>query len=252
MTAQEFGRRQALRFAAGAGLTVGIGAAGVNTASAAGFPPVPGMQGDRRANEMWFSLDDATLYHPSKEVTDAFTAIDAYLGGGVERGIVLTWLDMLKSPGYPENYASFLAPIRQPLEALSRIQLGVFDRFYRPGSEGFTTAFEYFGQGVLFDPRANPPVHTMNATPARPPLGYPTWHAYLRGMGLLGIHRRRWREIAPLVGLAWGLQKIANPDQYHVNPPLSRETVWRQRCYWLPRTLGQLDADFRDFPYPPE
>ena len=46
-----------------------------------GFPPVPGMLGDRRANEMWFTLDERTFYHPAQEVVDAYGAIGALVGG---------------------------------------------------------------------------------------------------------------------------------------------------------------------------
>jgi hypothetical protein len=37
-----------------------------------GLPPVPGMLGDRRTNELWYQLDEIALYNPSQKIRDAY------------------------------------------------------------------------------------------------------------------------------------------------------------------------------------
>ena len=44
-----------------------------------GLPPVPGMLGDRRANELWYQLDEISLYHPSQEVQDAYAVLFPFI-----------------------------------------------------------------------------------------------------------------------------------------------------------------------------
>jgi hypothetical protein len=257
-------RRNVLRASLGVAAFAGAGAAGMVGAAPASaddgwgppLPPVPGMHGDRRANEVWYQIDQAGQDHPSQEVKDAFAAIAAYVPGGPESGMGYAWWSRSKSPGYPDNYASFLMPIKEPIEVLSRLQLNIFDTYYRPRSRGLTAAFAYFGQGVLYDPRHTPPVHTMDLYP---PQGYPIWHAYARAMMLLGIDPDRWVQIDPLIGFAWGLQAIADADpnanppfDKRVNSPLPRETIRAQARYWLDRTPEELDTDFQAFPKLPQ
>ncbi|WP_157876506.1 hypothetical protein, partial [Streptomyces graminilatus] len=218
-----------------------------------GLPPVPGMLGDRRANEVWYRLDEVALYHASPELVAAYRAIGKHVGGGIEREFRAVWQEMSKSPGYPDNYAEFMAPIEEPLRVVSGIQLDVFDSLYRPCDLRLVTAFASFGQGVLYDPRresVHSPVHTMDSLPGRPPVGYHTWHAYMRAMMLLGIDRHRWAAFAPLNAYAWALQSVARPTTQTPSPPLPQRTVVELAATWLPRGARRLDEDFQSFPYP--
>lgn len=214
------------------------------------FPPVPGMLGDRRANEFWYQFDNATQFHPSAAFVAALTAMGTYFSqpSDVPPGTVIqVWLSMSKAADYPQNFIDWMKPVRQPLQVISQVQLSIFDLFYRRHDPRLTAAFSYFAQGVLYDPRHTPPVHTMGETP---PPGYHNWHVFLRAMMFLDVDRQRWAEIAPLNGFGWALQSIAKPSQQQVNPPLPRETVEEQAAYWLRRTADQLDTDFQSFPYP--
>ncbi|MGP3948704.1 hypothetical protein [Streptomyces sp. 7N604] len=215
------------------------------------FPPVPGMSGDRRANEFWFQLDEATLYNSSQEVKDAYKAIQAHVGN-VERGLREKWFAMVKLPDYPDNFAKFVTSIRQPLEVLSRTQLGVMDRYYGRRHHRLTRAFGWFGEGVLYDPRGHAPflVHTMNSLPDSPPPGYHTWYVYMRAMMLLGIDARRWERLAPALGFAWAMQTAAKPAQDKINPPLPAHTTHRLAATWLFKDIARLDQDFQSFPLP--
>lgn len=242
-------RRNLLRLGAGAVAVAGTVFV-TGTAEAGGLPPVPGMLGDRRANELWYRLDEIALYHPAQDVSDAYAALFGYVGQNAPEGIYEKWLALSQDPAYPGNYAEFVKPVEQPLRVLSTLQLENFDRFYRGDEDGLARAFADFGQGVLFDPRRAPvesEVHTMNGDPAP---GYHFWHSILRAQMLLDIDRRRWARLDPLLGFAWALQSIAKPDHRHVNPGLPREQVRALARHWLPRSPAQLDRDFRSFPYP--
>jgi len=237
--------------AAVAGLAAPVLLTGTASATTGGgLPPVPGMLGDRRANELWYQIDEVALYHPAQEVQDAYAAIFAYFGSGGFSQFYLKWLELSQLPEYPGNYTEFVTPIKDPLKVLSRLQLGVIDSLYGHDEGGLVGAFSAFGQGVLFDPRRAPvesEVHTMDGDP---PGGYHTWHAILRGMMLLGIDKHRWGRIDPLVGFAWALQSIAKPDHRHVNPGLPSAQVRALTRSWLPRDVARLDVDFRSQPYP--
>ncbi|MFD9796357.1 hypothetical protein ACFWXK_35995 [Streptomyces sp. NPDC059070] len=269
MSMHRIGRRQALRAGLAAAVVTGTGAggavlAGAGTAGAAEraapaaprsrvgrpgtqLPPVPGMLGDRLANEFWYVFDDTTLFHRSQELDDAYTAIRTY-AGGLEAQVIDAWRTRYQEPGYPGNFRDWMAPLAEPLRLISRTQLGVFDQFYHRRDPRLVVAFAEFGQGTLYDPRRvadGNGVHTMNRF-----TGYHAWHVYARGTALLGIDRRRWYELAPLIGFAWGLQSLAQPSAENPNRPLPRRTVAQQAAYWLPRGLERQDEDFQSTPYP--
>ncbi|MEV4352228.1 hypothetical protein AB0J83_47845 [Actinoplanes sp. NPDC049596] len=260
---QGIDRRQLLRTSVAAATVAGLGGAGLlagpaSPAAAAGtakpgvghLPPVPGMLGDRYSNEFWYEFDNVTLFEQSAEVTAAFVAIEQYLATvpPPPRSLVQIWQEMRQSPDYPRNLYEFTKPIKEPLRALSHAEAGVFDKYFRPGDPRLVKAFVLFGQGVLFDPRHTPPVHTMGSLP---PVGYHVWHIFIRSMILHGIEPLRWRLIAPLNGLAWEIQSICKPSQEHVNPGLPARQIRRLERAWLPRNLEQLDRQFESFPYPP-
>ncbi|MDT0387737.1 hypothetical protein [Streptomyces dubilierae] len=252
------GRRQVLRTSLGGAAAVGLGAGGLLVAAPGAtaaparpgrdeFPDVPGMLGDRRANELWYQFDEVTLYNSTPELEQAYADIATALGDKWERAIFDTWMSMAKSPDYPRNFTEYVSPIRGPLQILSATQLGVFDTFYRPYGRGLVGAFADFAQGVLNDPRRARPVHTMNGNP---PPGYHIWFIFMRAMMLLGIDCHRWERIAPINAMAWAVQTIAKPDQWNVKEPLPRATVAREAAKWLPRGVARLDRDFQSYPYP--
>jgi len=256
MVSNQLNRRQILKVPLGLALLGGVGAGGVASAVPAGattprhleLPDVPGLLGDRLANEFWFTFDQTTLFDPSQEMADALYAVFSYFPPGAEVAIYSVWVEMVKSSDYPENFISYMTPIKQPLTVLSRVQLEVFDQFYCRRDPRIIDAFSYFAQGVLYDPR-HPlkPVHTMDG---QPPQGYHVWHAFMRAFMFLGIDRRRWEDFNPINAFAWAVQSVAKPSEYQVNPPLPRGTVRQLKRDWLPRRPRRLDIDFQSFPYP--
>ncbi|MDO0915386.1 hypothetical protein QQM39_32600 [Streptomyces sp. DT2A-34] len=253
------GRRRLLSTTVGTAAALGLGAGGLLTAAPAGaaepaaarhggdFPDVPGMLGDRRANELWYLFDETTLYNVAPELEQAYTDIATALGDKWERAIFDTWMAMAKTSDYPNNFIEYVTPIKQPLQVLSKAQLGVFDSLYKPYGRGLVGAFADFAQGVLYDPRRARPVHTMNGNP---PPGYHIWFIFMRAMMLLDVDRPRWERIAPVNAMAWALQTIAKPTQMEVKEPLPRAVVAREAAKWLPRSVPRLDRDFLSYPLP--
>ncbi|GAA4800186.1 hypothetical protein [Streptomyces ziwulingensis] len=245
------GRRHVMRAAlAGGAVAAGVARGGAGAVAAAGpaLPDVPGMLGDRRANEFWYRFDEATFYRIAPELRTAYEAIARHLGDDYEASFYETWRTLRGSAGYPENFTAHVAPIRAPLAVLSRAQLDVAHRCYRHDTRGLADAFGYFGQGVLYDPRRKSRIHTMGGDP---PGGYHTWYVFMRAMMLLDIDRLRWSVLAPMNAFAWAAQTVARPHQQEANPPLPASTVRRLERRWLPRPVRRLDHDFRSFPYPP-
>lgn len=250
----------ALGLAAGAGLAA-VGAANAEPAKAAPrgepgppayLPPVPGMLGDRRANELWYQLDQKTFYQPSAAITAAYGKINAFIGTqGLELGMLNKWLALSVTGDYLAQYVAWLAPIRDALQVVSQVELDNFDTYYYRRSLGLTEAFADFGQGVLYDPRrlsTGNPVHIMDG---HRPTGYAVWHAYATAYIYSEIDAEHWREIHPLIGFACALQLKAQPSSTTVSPPLPRSFVAQTARQMLPLDQRGLDKYFQDFPYPP-
>lgn len=108
------GRRELLRASAAltAGAALVVGGAGAAAAAPYGpeLPEIPGMLGDRRANEVWYLLDQATLYHPSQEFTDAYYALVSLYGGGWDNTLLNTWRKMVTTDGYRRDFTDFVTP----------------------------------------------------------------------------------------------------------------------------------------------
>jgi hypothetical protein len=211
------------------------------------------MLGDRRANEMWYQLDQKTLYAPVPGIVPAYLQINSYAAakGGVDVGPLVVWLETYNAPGYPETFRNWSMPIQAPLAFISNVLITNFDQFYCRNSLELIPAFAWFAEGVLYDPRriaTGDPVHTMEDDP---PLPYPIWYAYARAMMVTGSSPERWQQIVRLIGFACALQTIAKPVQTHVNPPQPPRVVWETAARMLPLGLDELDAYFAAFPYPP-
>jgi hypothetical protein len=108
-------RRSLLKI--GAATVAGVALAGSTVGTAAadtGLPPVPGMLGDRRANELWYQLDEISLYHPSQEVQDAYAVLFPFIQQNAPEGLYEKWRELSREPAYPKNYAEFAKPVEGP------------------------------------------------------------------------------------------------------------------------------------------
>ncbi|WP_327393421.1 hypothetical protein OG533_35810 [Streptomyces sp. NBC_01186] len=211
------------------------------------LPDVPGMSGDRLANEFWYQFDEVTYFKQSPQLKAAYEEIGKHVGGNPLKGVREAWIRLSGSSGYPASYTAFLRPVRDALQVVSSAQTGVFEAYYGKSPHGVFDTMSYFAQGVLFDPRRAPvqsEVHTMDGDP---PLNYHTWHAYCYANVLLGIDRRFWAAFIPFNGFAWGLQLRAKPDTRKVNPAQPRKVVARLAASWLPGGPERTDARLLEF-----
>lgn len=260
MSLNTMDRRGALRFAlgvAGAAATANlIGAAPAAAHSPGrggdrGLPEVPGLVGDRWANEFWYQYDEMSYYTPSQEMSDAVKAITTPFGGFTKT--YDAWVETRKSGRYPRSWVELVKPNKAAFEVLSREQLKVYDKFYGRDQRGLLFAFQEYGQGTLFDPRrpVGQKVHMMNYTPPEPTHAYHRWHPFLASFALLGIEGRWWTNVNRLVGVAWELQSLALPITDKAdNPHLPQRTVRHITKKWLGRDRYELDLAFDNSPFP--
>ncbi|MGW3088508.1 Tat pathway signal sequence domain protein [Streptomyces sp. NPDC001108] len=250
-------RRGVLRTAVGiAGAAAAVTVAGAPPAAAHGrprseFPDVPGMVGDRRANEFWYEYDERFYFNPTPEASEAVAAIVKPLGGFTK--VDTAWAETRSGGRYPRSFLELVRPNRDAFVLLSDLQRDVYREFYGDDPRGLVRAFQDFGQGVLFDPRRAPgeKVHMMNFTPPDFTHAYHRWQPFLAGFRLLDIDVTWWTHINRLAGLAWELQSLAQPAiDANDNKHLPRRTVDGLTRKWLHRTPDQLDRAFDTYPYP--
>lgn len=144
---------------------------------------------------------------------------------------------------------------RDSLLLLADEQLAIFDRHFNGDGDAERSAFEEFGQGVLFDDRrrAGDKVHKMDTGgPIDPPTGYHNWHAFIRAAVLVGADEDRWLNMDRNVGLAWAIQSAARPaDDAQDNPPLADAHLQTLRDVWLTLDADGLDDAFDNDQFAP-
>ncbi|GAA4800228.1 hypothetical protein [Streptomyces ziwulingensis] len=250
----EWNRRRVLLSGAAAAVAAGAGAQGAAAAAreGGGYPPVPGMRGDRRANEFWYAYEQRFAYVLTQEVKDAYTALDQ-VAGGSDLTVLERYEESRANGTYPGAYRSVMAPARDALAVLSRLQFELIDTYYRVRPALLPWAFVRLGDGSLYDPRMPDPnkVHMMNNGPGgEPTRSWHFWHAVIRAATLLDVSARRWTELDPLIGLGWATQSLMRPAADRNNPPTPRHAGERLVRSWQARTARQMDAAFDAFPYP--
>lgn len=199
-----------------------------------------------KGRDFWYDFDDQTLWGRTPEVSDAIR--NAYLDHGLTSDSVA---DLLRAsfsrPDHPQPFIDQVVVGTDGFLALANIQLSIVDA-HLTDSDAVRSAFEDFGQGVLFDDRTpRPPsrhVHMMDGTPDTW-VGWQRWHGFMRAASLLGADANRWLHLNRALGLAWAIQteadpEIDNPD----NPGLPDERLDLLRTAWMSLTIEQLDWAF--------
>lgn len=142
----------------------------------------------------------------------------------LESGLVLYWLadrDKSNMKHYPENFMSRLrqTEVTNSIRLLADNQLRIINEKLDHDMQ-LQKAFQYFGQGVLFDnfldEESNLPrrpddekVHMMDVIH----FGYPRWHIFCRSAAFIGLDQDTWLKINRLVGLAYALHMRLGPRQ---------------------------------------
>lgn len=216
------------------------------------LPHVPGMRGDRLANELWYTYEHAFYYEPTQEIQDAYQAVGEAFGSTAEQ-LYQVFMLTRKYGTYPQQFMTRVEPARAAYEVLSRAQLEILDRYCRDDLK-LLQAFYLLGEGTLYDPRMPEgyKVHMMNTGPdGAPPMNWHTWHAFNRAMTMLGIAPDRWNRIDQLTGLGWAVQTANKPLPDSYNRPLDRRVALSLIREWGRRTPDDMDVAFDSFPYPP-
>lgn len=204
-----------------------------------------------RAIEFWFDFDLA--YNPgfgqvSQEVLRAYSVVR---GPDFPRA---RWREHRLRGTYPEGFVRDMTPMKDALLFLADGQLAIIDRHFGGDADAERSAFEDFGQGVLFDDRRPPgeKIHKMDVGgPDNPPIGYHRWHAFNRAIVVVGGDAERWRTVDRNVGLAWAIQSEARPEEDRPdNPGLPPERLAALRAQWTAMTADELDAAFDHDPFP--
>ncbi|MEZ0090176.1 hypothetical protein [Streptacidiphilus sp. EB129] len=261
-------RRQALRVFGTALVAGGVTVAGVATASASTLtqprnpsrsarrrggdpviPVVPGMSGDPRANEMWYQFDLQLGDGATPAVMAANNALSTVLPGDPEVSIIRDYMAQRTAGTYPASFKTLVSPLKDALTVISAAELSVFHTYYGDDYHGLMGAFEDFGQGVLYDPRrvVGQKTHIMDG---HPPVSYHSWHCFIRGMQMLGIHADEWARIDPMLGLAWEIQSIVKPPTDTLMPGLPESVLKPLRRKWLHMSPADIDQQYMTYPYP--
>jgi hypothetical protein len=212
-----------------------------------------------QAIDFWFTFDDTFKDHTPPEVLQLYSRLFA-TGGGIDR-FWLLWKKHRKAGTYPAGFRTEVAPFADDLKNLAARQLEVMDPFWHGDSVALRTAFEDFGQGILYDakldatgnPRrpAQDRVHQMDGDSGIGMVGYHRWHTITRASLEDGAERGRWLEIDYFIGLAWAIQSEAKPVASRPNNPgLPATRIDQLRTKWLALSESQLDDAFTSFPYP--
>ncbi len=141
--------------------------------------------------------------------------------------------------------------MKEPLFFLANRQIEIIGNSFHDDTRLLQSAFENFGQGILYNPnRPGDSIHKMDDLRG-PPVGYHRWHAFIRAAVLLGVDKNIWLQIDRYVGLAWAIQSEAKIIQDSPNnPSLEKMRLEELRSFWLQLSFDDLDVAFDSYPFP--
>jgi hypothetical protein len=175
------------------------------------------MNSKKTIMDFWYEFD--LLFNPG------YRQVPPDINQAYRSEVVLlnNWLlchDIMNIKNYPDNFIERINEIpgvRNSINILAENQLRIING--KLGNELIQKAFEYFGQGVLFDnflddkgqPRRPDydKVHMMDTLH----FGYPRWHVFCRSAVFTGHDHDSWLKIDRLLGLAYALHTKLTPQQ---------------------------------------
>jgi len=199
-----------------------------------------------KGKEFWYQFDNQTLFQRTPEVNAAM--VGAYFSHGLTFDSVYESLrTSLNGNDHPAEFKAVVEVGRAGFIELASIQNGIMEA-HLEDENGIQSAFEDFGQGVLFDDRSPRPttrhIHMMDGTPDNW-VGYHRWHAFARAAALLGAPADRWLLINRCIALAWAIQTEANPTvDAQNNPGLPNQRLEALREVWMKAPAEKLDWAF--------
>ena len=195
--------------------------------------------------EFWFDLDNQTLWQRTPEVSDAILSGYGTLGNQVDLDIPAdAFRASFASANHPIPFLTQLQPGKMGLTDLADILLNIVDSRLAD-AEAIRSAFEDFGQGVLFDDRRPEgfKIHKMDGDPLSW-VGYHRWNAFMRAIQLFGHEPERWLFLNRCLGLAWGIQTHVNPTDDVVSADMDATLLDQYRTAWMSLSVATLDWAF--------
>src|SRR5262245_54979989 len=108
-----------------------------------------------KGRDFWFEFDNKTLFQRPPEVTDAMNR--AYFAHGLDFDSVMNGLRVsFAAADHPAQFVALVQVGQQGFVDLAQIQLGIM-LSHLEDAASIQSAFEDFGQGVLFDNRPGRP-----------------------------------------------------------------------------------------------
>lgn len=199
-----------------------------------------------KGRDFWFDFDNQTLFRRTPAMADALNR--AYFAHGLTFDSVMNGLRVsFAQPDHPASFLNLVQVGQQGFLDLAHLQLGIMESHLEDAA-GIQSAFEDFGQGVLFDDRPGRPIgrriHMMDGTPDTW-VGYHRWHAFARAAVLLGADADRWEHINRCTALAWAIQTEADPPVDNPNNQgLAANVLQGLGDVWMGLPIDKVDWAF--------
>lgn len=196
--------------------------------------------------DFWFDFDNQTLFRRTQEVSEALA--EAYFSHGLTFDSVYESLKQsFEGQDHPNAFIDVVQLGQAGFLRMADIQVRIM-RTYLDDDDAIQSAFEDFGQGVLFDDRPPRPtgrkVHMMDGTPDTW-VGFHRWHGFARAATLLGADGDLWLHINRCIALAWAIQTEADPGRDNpANPGLPDDRLSVLRNAWMAVSAEKLDWAF--------
>lgn len=187
----------------------------------------------------WFEFDEATQGDP------AFGTLISQAGGF---GVQTVYRNTRQQGTYPAAFKQQFEPRRDLWKSIAALQTDMIGNLLGTDWDDIQAAFEDFAQGKLFDPQRpqGNRIHMMDGQIGAQLIGYHRWHAAIRAIMLLEIGDAGWWEnLNRVLGLAWGIQSFARPQQLNMpNPATAASDLQELRNAWLPLASDRRDRQY--------
>lgn len=191
-------------------------------------------------NDFWFAFDDAFKDHPTPQ---ASAAIVACFPGFALDLYVKKWIADYKAATLPADFLTFVTPRAHALQTLADLQDAVFVASFQGSLPDEQSAYEDFGQGVLYDPRraVGNRVHMMDIDGQGQEVGYQRWYCFAYALKVLGYKQQVWGPRLNFIALALAIHLAAKPTpdsqaRPSANPALAAGQLQQLRTQWMGAT----------------
>jgi hypothetical protein len=215
---------------------------------------------EKKAMDFWFEFDKFFLY-PRSDISKAESDLqnldlpESFISSH-QSGTLYT--EFKAELNKPENQY-----IRDSIRLISDNHLRILNKFFGNSVTLEQAAFEYFGQGSLFDGgvdqngqprrRLDNRIHMMDGSIG----GYLMWHSFIRSVMILGFSgdSNRWLQLDRHIALAAEIDSTVHPIQSE--DPLGEDPrikdpnanriepadLSRIRAFWLTKNVDEIDRE---------